>query len=138
MQGHTLADKPRKTLRATIARHDPELYLRKTKPGVFGSQSGGASGGRLEAPTKSEAVHRRDDRFAEVFYEIHDGLSTLGFLLSLDRRIGGHFVDVRASDKGLVAGSGEDNPTHGGIVASLFEGRFQVRYRALIERVKDT
>jgi len=59
----------------------------------------------------------------KIFDEVHEMLTPTGFLFGLDRRIGGHLVNISACDERLVAGSREDDAVQRRIVPGIFEGR---------------
>ena len=57
-------------------------------------------------------------------------------LFRFKRGIVGHFADIRPGGKGLVAGSGQDDAAHCGIIASILEDRFQLPHGGLVERIE--
>ena len=86
----------------------------------------GARHRRLAAAAERKAVDRRDHRLAEILDEIEDLLSETAGLFGFDRRDMSEFADVRAGDERFVAGSGQDDAAHCGVIPRVLEGGSQI------------
>ena len=97
----------------------------------------GARHRRLTAATERKAIHGGDHRLAEIFDEIQDLLSEPTGLLGLERRYLRELGNVGACDESLVAGAGQNDASHRGIVPGVLEGRSQVRPRRRIQGIEN-
>src|SRR6266436_2601293 len=121
LQCAALADQPGKTLRSAIARHYADLHFGLTEPSSFSGYSNRARHRQFTSTTQRKTIHCGDDRLSEVFNEVRKRLAGPRFLFRRERSIVGHFADVRAGRKRFVPRSRENDPTHVGIVAGVFE-----------------
>jgi hypothetical protein len=137
LQGKTLADQTRESLRATGPRNDTQLDFRLTKPGGFRGQSDGASQCGFAAASQGKAIDCRDHRLAEILDEIKGFLSVPGKLFRLNCCDTGKLADVRPRDKCLVARSCQDAPPYLGIISSVLESYSQLGKRFLIKCVEN-
>src|SRR6266478_1289860 len=136
LQCTAFPDQPRKTLRSAIARHHSDLHFGLTEPRSFSGDSNRAGHRQFTATTERKTIHSSDDRLAEVFNEVSKRLAGPRFLFRRERSIVGHFADVRAGRKRFVPRSRENDPTHLGIVAGVFERGSQFENSFCVQSVQ--
>src|SRR6266436_1595486 len=121
LQCAAFPDQPRKTLRSAISRHYADLHFGLTEPRSFRGDSNRAGHRQFAATAERKTIHSSDDRLSEVFNEVRERLAGSRFLFRRERGVVGHFADVRAGRKRLVPRSRENDSTHLGIIAGVFE-----------------
>ncbi len=105
----------------------PELHFGLAELCALDGDPDGASHRRLAATAERKAIDCGDHRLAEVLDEIEDLLSEAAGLFCVDRRGVRELADVGARDERFVAGSGQDDAAHRGVVPRIFESCSQVR-----------
>ena len=126
LQGAALADQPRQPLRSAAARNESQRDFGLAKFRVLDGDPDGAGHRRLAAAAERKAIDGCDHRLAEILDEIEHLLSETAGLFGFDRRDMRELADVGAGDEGFVAGSGQDDAAHRGVVPRILEGRAQV------------
>ena len=136
LQGATLADQPRQSLRATAARDKSERDLGLAEFRGLDRDPDGAGHRRLAAAAEREAIDRRDHRLAEILDQIEDFLAEAARLLCLERRDMRELADVGSCDESLVAGACQDDAAYCSVVSRIFERGPQILPGRRIQRVE--
>src|SRR6202030_3069432 len=126
LQGTTLADQPRQSLRSAAARNESERDLGLAKFRGLYRDPDGAGHRRLATAAECKAIDGGDYRLADVLDEIEDFLSETAGLLGFERGHMGELADVGAGDERLVAGSRQNDAAYRSIVARILEGRSHI------------
>ena len=126
LQGAALADQPRQPLRSAAARNESQRDFGLAEFRVLHRDPDGAGHRRLAAAAERKAIDGRDHRLAEILDEIEHLLSEAAGLFGLERADMRELADVGAGDERLVAGAGQDDAAHRGVVPRILEGGPQI------------
>src|SRR5580704_6742718 len=131
-----LADQPRQPLRSAAARKQSERDLRLAELRTVHRDPDGARHRGLAAAAERKAVDGRDHRLAEILDEIEHRLAEAARPFCVDRSRMRELANVGTGDEGFVAGSSQDDATHGRVVACVLESGPQVLPRRCIQSVE--
>src|SRR5262249_33815991 len=104
---------------------------------VLARQAHSTGHGDLASAAERETVDAGDHRFAEIFDEVENRLSSVRVFFAADCVVFRQLADIGTGDECLFARTGHDCDSHGRIILDVGERSAQLFHRGHIERVEN-
>src|SRR5438445_6338970 len=119
-----------------MARQKTSLYFGVAERRGFAGGSHRATQSQFAAAAERKTVDRADRRLADSFEKMEHALAKQRKILSVYRCLLRELSNVRASNKRLLARSGQDQHTHAGVVTRIQQSTLQFFHCFAIQRIQ--
>src|SRR3990172_4220146 len=136
LQRSSLADQPRQTLRAAIARRYADLDFRLADAGVGAGDAQGAGQRQLASASQRKGMDGGDGRLAHLPGARDHRLTPPGTSLCLRRRVGIELADVGSGNKSFFSRTRDDHHAHVRVLLQFLPAAVHFIHGLSVERIQ--